>query len=98
MEDPFNVDNGDLQILFPLRSIFIGMPLIMLLYVLTAVSYIAVLPVAQYDWAGSGQNAAVILFLAPQKLKKVLFFRGVGRNTPIFWFFNPLPSSAGKIS
>jgi len=40
------------------RSIFIGMPLIMLLYVLTAVSYIAVLPVAQYDWAGSGQNAA----------------------------------------
>ena len=63
----FNVDYGDLQILFPLRSIFIGMPLIMLLYVLTAVSYIAVLPVAQYDWAGSGQNAAVILFLAPQR-------------------------------
>ena len=55
------------QFFFPLRSIFIGMPLIMLLYVFTAVSYIAVLPVAQYDWAGSGQNAAVILFLAPQR-------------------------------
>ena len=54
------------EFFFPFRSIFIGMPLIMLLYVLTAVSYIAVLPVAQYDWAGSGQNAAVILFLAPQ--------------------------------
>ena len=52
----------------------------MLLYVLTAVSYIAVLPVAQYDWAGSGQNAAVILFLAPQ--------RG-GRGTP-------LPVALGK--
>ena len=62
------------QFFFPLRSIFIGMPLIMLLYVLTAVSYIAVLPVAQYDWAGSGQNAAVILFLAPQKLKKSVVF------------------------
>ena len=55
------------EFFFPFRSIFIGMPLIMLLYVLTAVSYIAVLPVAQYDWAGSGQNAAVILFLAPQR-------------------------------
>ena len=50
------------------------MPLIMLLYVLTAVSYIAVLPVAEYDWAGSGQNAAVILFLALQ--------RGVGGVPP----------------
>jgi L-type amino acid transporter 9 len=41
------------------RSIFIGMPLIMVIYTLTAVSYVAVLPVASYDWQGAGQNAAV---------------------------------------
>ena len=52
------------------------MPLIMLLYVLTAVSYIAVLPVAQYDWAGSGQNAAVILFFGAAEAKKMLFLGG----------------------
>jgi len=40
------------------RSIFIGMPLIMVIYTLTAVSYVAVLPVASYDWEGAGQNAA----------------------------------------
>ena len=45
--------------MFNLRSIFIGMPLIMVIYTLTAVSYVAVLPVASYDWEGAGQNAAV---------------------------------------
>jgi len=40
------------------RSIFIGMPLIMVIYTLTAVSYVAILPVATYDWEGAGQNAA----------------------------------------
>ena len=42
-----------------IRSIFIGMPLIMVIYTLTAVSYVAVLPVATYNWEGAGQNAAV---------------------------------------
>ena len=46
-----------------IRSIFIGMPLIMFIYVLTAVSYVAVLPVASYDWGNSGQTAAVSIMM-----------------------------------
>ena len=41
------------------RSIYIGMPLIIVLYVLIAVSYISVLDVNTYDFAESGGIAAV---------------------------------------
>ena len=41
------------------RSIYIGMPLIIVLYVLIAVSYISVLDVNTYDFAQSGGIAAV---------------------------------------